>query len=278
MSNAQQDIERIARDYYDSEDADHFYATVWGGEDIHIGLYDDTDDIREASRRTVLHMVDKLLGLKRGARVLDLGSGYGGAARVLAARHDAHVTCLNLSHVENERNRRLTAEQGLSARIDIIDGSYEAAPFADGAFDIVWSQDAILHAADRRAVLKEAARVLKPDGEIIFTDPMQADGLVDASVLQPIYDRIHLNSLASFEFYRRELSSLGFAEVEMEDLTPQLRAHYAHIAQKLRADREALAGKITPDYIDAMLKGLDHWVDGARKGWLAWGVIHFQKR
>ena len=29
-----------ARDYYNSSDADRFYATIWGGEDIHIGLYD----------------------------------------------------------------------------------------------------------------------------------------------------------------------------------------------------------------------------------------------
>lgn len=28
-----------ARDYYNSIDADEFYAKVWGGEDIHIGLY-----------------------------------------------------------------------------------------------------------------------------------------------------------------------------------------------------------------------------------------------
>ena len=29
----------VARDYYNSSDADHFYAQVWGGEDIHVGMY-----------------------------------------------------------------------------------------------------------------------------------------------------------------------------------------------------------------------------------------------
>ncbi len=46
----------LARDYYDSADADDFYRTIWGGEDIHIGLYDRGPDIRKASRRTVDHM------------------------------------------------------------------------------------------------------------------------------------------------------------------------------------------------------------------------------
>ena len=33
------DAATTAASYYDSTDADHFYADIWGGEDIHIGLY-----------------------------------------------------------------------------------------------------------------------------------------------------------------------------------------------------------------------------------------------
>ena len=43
----------LARDYYDSAEADDFYRTIWGGEDIHVGLYDNGEDISRASRRTV---------------------------------------------------------------------------------------------------------------------------------------------------------------------------------------------------------------------------------
>ena len=34
-------IERVTKDYYDSEDAFCFYQAIWGGESIHIGLYDE---------------------------------------------------------------------------------------------------------------------------------------------------------------------------------------------------------------------------------------------
>ena len=37
MSQTAQNITDTARAYYDSEDADNFYAAIWGGEDIHIG-------------------------------------------------------------------------------------------------------------------------------------------------------------------------------------------------------------------------------------------------
>jgi sarcosine/dimethylglycine N-methyltransferase len=264
----------LARDYYDSAEADDFYRTIWGGEDIHIGLYDNGLDIREASRRTIDRMAEKAGGLS-GKKILDIGSGYGGAARVLAADHGAQVTCLNLSAVENERNRDLTRQAGLADKIDVVDGSFDDIPFDPETFDLVWSQDAILHAPDRTAVLDEVTRVLKPEGGFIFTDPMQADTLQDTAALQPIYDRIHLPDLASIGFYREQLSSRGFEEIEIEELTPHMRAHYARVSEELDARRDELSAGDA--FVDRMLAGLGHWVSGAQRGLLAWGILHFKK-
>jgi sarcosine/dimethylglycine N-methyltransferase len=264
----------LARDYYDSDEADDFYRTIWGGEDIHVGLYDAGSDITAASRRTVERMAKKA-GSLAGKHVLDLGSGYGGAARVLAGEYGANVTCLNLSAVENERNRALTREAGLEDRITVVDGSFDSVPFPAESFDLVWSQDAILHAPNRRAVLDEVVRVLKPGGSFIFTDPMQADALQNTDALQPIYDRIHLPDLASFGFYREELSGRGFEEVSVEELTGHMRTHYARVGEELDARRNELdAGDA---FVDRMLKGLSHWVSGAEGGLLAWGIMHFRK-
>jgi sarcosine/dimethylglycine N-methyltransferase len=270
---------RVAESYYDSEDADNFYALIWGGEDIHIGLYEQpADDIRTASARTVARMAAMIAPLSQATRVLDIGAGYGGAGRHLAQTSGAHVTCLNLSNVENERNCKLNEAQGLAARIDVVHGSFEDIPEPDASFDVVWSQDAILHSGDRRRVLEEAARVLKPRGELIFTDPMQADGVDDPRLLQPIYDRIHLSSLASVAFYRAELARLGFEELAVIPMTEQLRAHYAHVRAELERKRSELAGRVSRDYIERMLSGLTHWITGADRGLLAWGIPHFRKR
>jgi sarcosine/dimethylglycine N-methyltransferase len=264
----------LARDYYDSAEADDFYRTIWGGEDIHIGLYSDGIDIAAASRRTVERMAAQA-GPLDDKHVLDLGSGYGGAARVLAKEHGAHVTCLNLSAVENERNRALTRDAGLDNKIMVVDGSFDSIPFEGGTFDVVWSQDAILHAPDRRAVLDEMARVLKPGGSFIFTDPMQADTLRDTEALRPIYDRIHLPDLASFGFYRQELTERGFEKVSIEELTGHMRTHYARIGEELDARRGELDA--SDAFVNRMLKGLGHWVSGAEGGLLAWGIMHFRK-
>src|SRR5690606_22992086 len=104
--------------------------------------------------------------------ILDIGAGYGGAARRLVERTGCGVICLNLSDAENERNRAMNEEQGYADRIEVIDGSFEEIPLGDGSVDAVWCQDAMLHSGDRARVLDEVDRVLKKGGRFIFTDPM----------------------------------------------------------------------------------------------------------
>ncbi len=260
-----------ARDYYNSSDADSFYFTVWGGEDIHVGLYDTPDeDIRTASRRTVEQMAAKV-ALGPDDKVVDIGAGYGGAARYLAATHGCQVDCLNLSEVENERNREMNRKQGLDGLVNVTDGSFEDLPYEDNSFDVVWSQDALLHSGDRIRVLQEIARVLKPHGRLVFTDPMAADNC-DRAELRPILQRINLESMGAPQFYRRELAKLG-AEVEFDDRTPQLATHYGRVLAELKAHEAELADKVSEEYRTKMKAGLQHWVEGGNGGNLAWGIF-----
>ncbi len=279
MSAQPADVTQVTEAYYDSHDADQFYRIVWGGEDIHVGLYEPGEtDITAASRRTVARMADHLIGMDASARVLDLGAGYGGAARYLAKRFGCPVTCLNLSKVENARNTDLNKEQGLDHLVEVVHGSFEDIPLPDASVQVIWSQDAILHSGNRAKVLEEAARVLAPGGQMIFTDPMQADQIENAAALQPIYDRIHLDSLASVRFYRDHLTRLGLEEVRVEDLTPHMRAHYAAVRSRLQQVYDEITRSVSKDYVDRMLDGLEKWVDGAQSGLMAWGILHFRKR
>ncbi|MFY9976361.1 MAG: methyltransferase domain-containing protein [Chromatiaceae bacterium] len=277
MTSQYPQIVETARSYYNSDDADNFYFHVWGGEDIHIGLYETPDEsIAAASRRTVERMASLIQGLGAGTRVLDMGAGYGGAARFLAGTHGCHVTALNLSEKENARHRALNQVQGLADRIEVVDGSFESIPTPDAAYDLVWSQDAILHSGHRDQVIAEAARVLRPGGELIFTDPMQADDC-PADVLQPVLERIHLDSLGSIAFYREAAARHGLREVEVIELTENLVTHYGRVSDELSRRAPSLTGQVSEEYIQRMLAGLGHWIDAGRKGYLRWGILRFRK-
>lgn len=271
------DTVQKARDYYNSEDADNFYFKVWGGEDIHIGLYQNDDEpIVDASRRTVEKMTERLKQLPSGARILDIGAGYGGSARYLAREHGYRVTALNLSEVENQRDREMNREQGLDHLIDVVDGDFENLPFDDDSFDAVWSQDAILHSGDRGKVFTEVDRVLKPGGHFVFTDILQqAD--VNPAELQPVYDRIHLDSLGSEAAYDSCAEDLGWQKADFAAMPEQLPRHYQRVHDTLTERRGDLEGLISAAYMDRMQQGLQHWIEAGRAGRLSWGILHYVK-
>ena len=278
MSERYSSVVKTAQEYYNSDDADNFYYHVWGGEDIHVGLYESQDeDITTASQRTVATMAAQCASrFTPQTTIIDVGSGYGGSARWLAKKYGCHVMCLNLSETQNIRNRLMNNEQDLADCIEVVDGNFEEIPSDDQQFDIAWSQDAILHSGRREKVLDEVNRVLKPGGEFIFTDPMQADDCPEG-VLGPVLNRIHLDSLGSFAFYRQQARRLGWEEVAVIDHNRQLVNHYTRVRQELVKRREELANKVSADYIDRMVQGLGHWIDAGSNGYLAWGIMYFRK-
>jgi len=271
--------EQVARDYYDSADADLFYRHVWGGEDIHVGLYDaEEESIAKASRRTVAYMAKLAGDLTPSTRVIDLGAGYGGSTRYLARQFGAQCVALNLSEVENKRNRRMTHDAGLDDRVDVVQGDFAALDFPDESFDIAWSQEALLHSGSREQVCAEVARVLRPGGRFLFTDPMKTDD-AETETMQAILDRLDLASLASPAFYRTTFSELGMKELTYEARPQQLINHYDRVRQVLVDQADLLSSKgVSHDWIEGMKSGLRHWVEGGRQGVLTWGIFVFEKR
>lgn len=267
---------RTTRDYYNSPSAEGFYATFWGGEDLHIGIYEqEQESIRRASRRTVERMAQ---GVPLGpeTRVLDIGAGYGGSARYLSGTFGSPTVCLNLSEVQNERNRRLTAEQGLADLVTVAEGNFEELPFPDGSFQLVWSQDAMLHSSRRGRILEEVARVLDGGGLFVFTDPMQTDE-AEAEALAPVLERLNLESLASPSYYRAAAASAGLKEDGFEELSPHLWRHYARVLEELEADDERARAVSGGEYVDRMKEGLQNWVNAGKAGALTWGIFRFEK-
>ena len=97
-----------------------------------------------------------------GQRVLDVGCGTGIVARVAADRlkGSGSVTGVDLNSSMINVARRLRPE------IDWREGDAASLPFADGAFDVVVSQAALMFFPDRVAALREMRRVLRSGGLI----------------------------------------------------------------------------------------------------------------
>ena len=265
-----------AEEYYDSTPADEFYFKIWGGDHIHVGIYNHSkESIKDASPR-IVQMMGSKLKLNTDIKLLDLGSGYGGAARYLAKNFGCHVTCLNLSSNQNERNRALNKKNDLDGLITVVEGNFEDIPFPENSFDVAWSQDAIVHSADRKLVVQEVVRVLNDKGEFIFTDLMQTYDCPN-NILKPIIDRIQLDSMGSFGFYLEQGRKLGVKQIEIQNLSEHLTTHYQRVMEETQDRYDEMVESCGKEYIDKMIEGLKHWVEAGKNNYLSWGIVHMNK-
>lgn len=106
-----------------------------------------------------------------GKRVLDMGCGAAGKSLYYASMGAAHVTGVEIvAHYEAEA-LALAEKLGLRDRFTFHLGSADALPFADGSFDTIIMNDFMEHTSDPEATLKEALRLLAPDGRIYINFP-----------------------------------------------------------------------------------------------------------
>ena len=154
--------------YYDGP-ADEIYRTIWG-DNLHLGVPCGPECPHPEAMEHTNEIMANAVSLTPDVRVLDLGCGYGSTARYLAANFGCAVTGANISEKELELARSRSGEAGLDDLLSFEYGDFHHLAYTDETYDVVWSQEALLHAADKNAVLSECRRVVKPGGSLVFTD------------------------------------------------------------------------------------------------------------
>jgi SAM-dependent methyltransferase len=107
-----------------------------------------------------------------GMRVLDVGGGLGGPARMLAVEYGAQVTILDLTADYLLAGALLTARMGLTEQVHLCCGHALNLPFPDGSFDLVWTQNSGMQVADKVRLYREFFRVLRPAGRLAQLEPI----------------------------------------------------------------------------------------------------------
>ena len=123
------------------------------------GLWYPETKTLEESQINKMDLVGRKLKLKPGMKVLDIGCGFGAAAKYMATKFGVSVTCYNISAEQVDFARE--ACKGLD--VTIIQADYRT---ATGEFDAVYSIGIFEHVGSRnhREYFGVVDRCLKPDG------------------------------------------------------------------------------------------------------------------
>jgi SAM-dependent methyltransferase len=116
------------------------------------------------------------LGPNPGDAVLDVGSGLGGPARLLAAEYRCDVTGIDLSDEFVEVATRLTERAGLSELVRFRQGDALDLPFADESFDHAVTQHVAMNIADRPRLYAGIRRLIRPGGRLALHDVVAGNG------------------------------------------------------------------------------------------------------
>lgn len=124
------------------------------------------------------------LGVDSRAHVLEVACGSGGPACHLAATMACRVTGIDANHHGASEALRAARAAGLDGLATfVVADANSKLPFARASFDGIVCTDAMNHFVDRRRVLAEWRRVLRPGGKAVFTDPVVVSGPVTSEEL-----------------------------------------------------------------------------------------------
>ena len=258
------------REYYDGP-ADEIYRLIWG-DNLHLGVPCNPECPHPEAMEHTNEIMSGLADLGPAIRVLDLGCGYGSTARYLARSYGCTVTGINISEKELELARLRAAEAGLEHLLSFEQGDFHSLLYENESFDVVWSQEAFLHGADKSLIISEARRVLKSGGTLIFTD-IVVRSETPASDRERIYDRISSPEMWDSEDYRRCLVDQGFTIREEEDWSVHVARSYSWVRNAVLENREELLRRIESATINRTLDGLGFWVEAANDGKIGWALF-----
>jgi SAM-dependent methyltransferase len=173
-------------------------------------------------------------GIEPGMRVLDIGCGLGGAARLLAGEFGCHVTGIDITPEYIRTAQELSQLTHMQQQTHFVVGNALALPFDNDQFDIVWTQHVQMNIADKSRFYAEVARVLRPTGQFLYYDVLRNDHAPVRFPLPWAADA-SMNYLVTSAALRRLLLDAGLTPVQVTDQTKKGIQFFDKVFQRITA-------------------------------------------
>jgi SAM-dependent methyltransferase len=176
------------------------------GEQIHIGGFVSSMDLAEKA------------GIGSGMKGVDLCCCSGAGMRFLVRFCNvAYMQGVDATKKVVEQGRLRCKQEGLSNKIRFILADVCDSGLKDASVDFVWGEDAWCYVVDKTKLISEAARIVKPDGVIAFTDWIEGkNGLTDAEA-ERFLTFMKFPNVQSIDGYQELLEDAGCDVVKTED-------------------------------------------------------------
>ena len=151
--------------------------------------------------------------------VLDIGCGCGGAAFHLLKKYNVKsVEGIDPEPLVIQTANQLAKKNNLQDVTIFKQINPGPLDYDDESFDMIFSKEAFLHIPDKKALLEDVHRILKPGGLIIVSDWMRMDDNPPSKQMQDYIAAEGLDMLmCSLKKYKELLELTNFTNIEIRD-------------------------------------------------------------
>ena len=276
--------DQVTQDYYACKSIQEFYLNVWGGDSIHIGIYDDNyiystkkdrqdkiNDIRDSAdskKALIFDCMKKYYLDLHLINIADFGSGYGGTSRYLYKKLEKEnkkftIDCFDIS----KENCMVNTEQNIlnNCDINVLYTSFLNIPFSK-KYNIIYSEDAFIHINDRELIFKQVSKILLKNGLLIFSDIILTDNN-NPLELQEVYDRINIKNIETTKSYLEKAMKYNLKLLHEVEYKESMLLHYSNVKDCVDVKPEN----------QKILVGLNSWIKHITLGNITTKLFVFTK-
>lgn len=238
------------------------------GEQIHIGGFTSSMDLAETA------------GIGAGMTGIDLCSCNGAGMRFLIRFRDvASMTGVDATEKVVNQSKERCARDGMAEKIQSVVADACATGLPDAEADFVWGEDAWCYVVDKDALIKEAARIVKPGGTIAFTDWVEGPTPMTDEEATRFMSFMKFPNVQTIDGYSALLKSAGCEVVEAKDtgrFAPYCDLYIKMLTMQLTTDALRIIG-FNMELMQAMGGEMEFMKELAEAGKIAQGMFVAKK-
>jgi 27-O-demethylrifamycin SV methyltransferase len=262
------------------------------GSNFHFGYFATPNISLEEATDALIDRMASLGNLSERTKVLDVGCGIGSPAFYLHGKYGCDITGISTSEVGIGDAKTESQRRGYQdyVRFRVANGLDNG--FDSETFDVVWVMESSHLVRDKKKLLGECFRVLKPGGVLLLCDVMLRRPFTIADHLG-FFRRMGIDYITAnvdffrsfgwiriepFETYTTVARAVGFNDITFIDISDETIPTLKWWKDNITAKKESIAQTLTPGQIKGFLVSSDLAKDSLERKIGGYGILSARRK